>query len=143
MVAMQDVVDAFDMLEDWEARYEYIGELARELTPLRSGEKTDANLVPGCNTRTWLIASLDSARPAVLHYRAEGEGPLVNGLVAVLLAPFQDRSPEEIVATDPSDYLDRLGLVEQLSPTRRVGLYHFIDRVKAIAREAGATSEQA
>lgn len=132
-----EVLDAFDLLENWEARYEFIGDLGRGLLQVAESERTDANLVQGCNTRTWLTGSLVGSDPAVIEFRADAETPLVRGLVALLLVPFQRQSPREVLATDPSDYINSLGLKEHLSGNRQAGMEHFIERVYAIARGLG------
>ncbi len=131
----QDVLDAFELLDDWDARYEFIGELARELVPVRDDERQEANLVPGCNTRTWLTAGPQPGDPGRIEYRADAETPLVRGLVALLLVPFQHRTPQQVLATDPGDYIARLGLAEHLSANRQAGMEHFIERVYRLARE--------
>ncbi|MCF7979111.1 MAG: SufE family protein [Chromatiaceae bacterium] len=129
-----DVIDAFELLGDWDARYEFIGDLAHQLVPLTDEERREGNLVQGCNTRTWLTAGPQSADPTRIEYRADAETPLVRGLVALLLVPFQHQTPEQVLATDPSDYIARLGLAEHLSANRRAGMEHFIDRVYRLAR---------
>ncbi len=136
---IQDVLDAFDLLDDWDARYEFIGDLARELVPLADAEYQDANLVPGCNTRTWLTAGPDPADHTRIRYRADAETPLVRGLVALLLVPFQQQTPEQVLATDPSDYIARLGLAQHLSANRRAGMEHFIERLYQLARQQQAS----
>jgi cysteine desulfuration protein SufE len=130
-----DVIDAFELLDNWDARYELIGELARELPALPDSERTEANLVPGCNTRAWLTGDLDPGDPGVMQYRADAEGTLVRGLVALLLMPFQSKPPQEVLATDAGEFIGKLGLEEHLSGSRRMGMHAFIARVKAIARE--------
>ena len=130
----EDVLDAFAMLDDWDARYEFIGELSRELVRIADDEYTDANLVPGCNTRTWLTARPQPADPSCIEYQADAETPLVRGLVALLLVPFQHRTPEQVLATDPTGYINELGLAEHLSPNRQAGMEHFIERVYQLAR---------
>jgi cysteine desulfuration protein SufE len=132
-----EVLEAFELLENWEARYEFIGDLGRELLQVAESERTDANLVQGCNTRTWLTGSLVGDAPAVIEFRAEAETPLVRGLVALLLVPFQRQPPQAVLRTDPSDYINGLGLKEHLSGNRQAGMEHFIERVYAIARGLG------
>jgi len=129
----QEIIDAFEFLETWEERYELIAELGRGLLPLADGEKNDANLVAGCDTRTWLVGDV-TGHPRVMEYRADAEGPLVRGLVALLLMPFQGRAPEEVLATDPRAFVSRVGLESALSAKRQAGMYAFLDRVKDIAR---------
>ncbi|MCF7983171.1 MAG: SufE family protein [Thiohalocapsa sp.] len=139
----KDVIDAFELLDSWEQRYEFIGELSRELLPLADSEKTDANLVPGCNTRTWLVGDLTGQEPALIEYRADAETPLVRGLVALLLVPFQGKAPRDVLATDCRDYIAGIGLAEHLSPNRRAGMEHFIERVYAIAARYARGGAQA
>jgi cysteine desulfuration protein SufE len=133
----QDVLDAFELLETWEARYEFIGDLSRELLPVADSEQTDLNLVKGCNTKTWLTGSLTDDDPPVIEYRADAETPLVRGLVALLLVPFQRKTPQAVLETDPRPYIAGTGLAEHLSPNRRAGMEHFIERVFQIARGLG------
>jgi cysteine desulfuration protein SufE len=137
-VDTHDIYEAFELMERWEDRYELIGDLGRELLTISDDERTDANLVKGCNTRTWLTGALTNDDPALVEYRADAETPLVRGLVALLLIPFQHHRPEEILATDPGPYIDRLGLAEHLSANRQAGMEHFIARVYQIARAAQA-----
>jgi len=130
----KEVLDAFELLDNWEARNELIGDLSRELLPLAESEKIDTNLVKGCSTQTWLIGSLTPGDPAVIEYRADAETPLVRGLVALLLVPFQRKPPQEVLETDARDYIAKLGLAEYLNSNRRVGMAHFLERVYQIAR---------
>ena len=130
-----DVFDAFELLDSWEARYEMIGDLEKELLPLQANGQCDENLVRGCNTKTWLTGNLSADPTPVIEYRAGAETPLVRGLVALLLVPFQQQTPEAVLATDAQSYIDKLGLAEHLSPNRRAGMEHFIARVYQIARE--------
>ena len=132
----KDVLDACDLLDNWEARYEFIGELSRELLPLAESEKHDGNLVQGCNTKTWLVGSLTNDRPPVIEYRADAETPLVRGLVALLLVPFQRKTPHDVLDTDARDYINKTGLADHLSANRQAGMEHFIERVYRIARTA-------
>lgn len=132
---MQRIIDTFEFLPDWNERYEFIAELGHQLAPMPKADIVDQNLVQGCNTRTWLTGHLSAGDPPTMVYQAETEGELVRGLVVVLLTPFQGKPPQEVLATDPSDFIGKLGLEEHLSPNRRVGMYAFIDKLKAIARD--------
>lgn len=130
----KDVLDAFELLDTWEARYQFIGELTRELLPLAASEKNAANLVEGCTTETWLTGNLTNEDPPRIEFRADAETPLVRGLVALLLVPFQRKTPAEVLETDARDYIKRIGLAEHLSANRRAGIEHFLARVHRIAR---------
>lgn len=129
----QTLIDAFEHLDTWEERYELISELSRELLPLTESDRIDANLIKGCDTRTWLTGQMVPGTESRLEYRAAAEGPLVQGLVAVLLLPFQGKSPEDVLATDPYPFIRRLGLDSALSAKRQAGMQAFIERVKVIA----------
>ena len=131
---MQRIIETFEFLPDWNERYEFIDELGHKLAPMPEADKVDENLVKGCNTRTWLTGRVRATNPPTMEYRADAEGTLVRGIVMLLLTPFQGKTPEEVLATDPSEYIGKLGLEEHLSPNRRVGMHAFIDRLKAIAR---------
>jgi cysteine desulfuration protein SufE len=130
----QEVIDAFELLETWEERFELIADLTRDLVPLADAERTDANLVPGCDTRTWLTGQLSDAVPPVLVFSADAETPLIRGLVALLLKPFDGKTPAEVLNTDPHPFVERLGLDQALSIKRRSGMDAFFERIKAIAR---------
>lgn len=132
----KDILDAFEILDTWEARYEFVGELSRNLLAVADSERVDGNLVQGCTTRTWLTGNLVPGTPPRLEYRADAETPLVRGLVALLLVPFQGKPPADVLDTDPRDYIGKLGLGEHLIPNRQAGIEHFIDRVYQIARTA-------
>lgn len=129
----QEVLEAFKYLQTWEERFELIADLGRELAPLADAERTAANLVPGCTTQTWLTGTLVGGDPPILEFRAEAETPLVRGLVALLLLPFRDKTPEEVLATDPRPFLEKLCLEQALSAKRRAGVEAFLDRVRRIA----------
>lgn len=131
-----ELVDAFKHLDAWEERFHLVSELERELRPICDEGRVEANQVAGCTTRTWLTAHLVPGDPPTLDYRADAEGPLVRGLVAVLLMPFQGKTPAEVLATDPRPFIDALGLEGALSPHRRAGMEAFLARVRALAAAA-------
>lgn len=131
----ESVIETFALLDNWEARYEFIAELSRELLPLAEQEKTDANLVPGCNTLAWLRGDLRPGEPPTIEFRADAETPMVRGLMALLLVPFQGKTPAQILATDAHAYINKLGLREHLSPNRREGIEHLLERVRQIAHQ--------
>ena len=132
---MQRIIDTFDLLPDWNQRYEFMSELGNKLEAFPAPDKTDQNLVQGCTTRTWLVGRLSDDESGAMTYKADAEGALVRGIVALLLLPFQGKTPEEVLAHDPKGFITRLGLEEHLSPNRRVGMHAFLDKVKAIASD--------
>ena len=131
-----DVKDAFRFLETWDDRYELITELGKALPPLCETDRVEQNLVPGCSTRTWLVGQLDPGSAAI-GFRADAEGPLVRGLVALLLLPFQDKTPDEVLRFDHQAYIEELGLEGGLSAKRLAGVQAFFAKVKQIAVACG------
>ncbi|MGB5832241.1 MAG: SufE family protein [Thiohalocapsa sp.] len=129
----KQVLDTFEQLDNWEARHQFMDELSRELLPLADSEKNGINLVTGCDTPIWLIGNLTNEDPQRIEYRADAETPLVRGLVALLLVPFQRKSPAEVLEIDARGYTDKLGLAEHLGESQRVGVEHVIERVYQIA----------
>ncbi len=135
----QEIIESFEMLPDWDARYEFIADLGRELDAMPAVDRTEHNRVQGCTTPTWVTGHLRAGDPPVMDYRVHVEGALVRGLVVVLLAPFQGKTPDDVVARDVGDYIGRLELEEHLSPNRRQGMHAFIARIKSIARASTET----
>ena len=121
-----EIIEAFELLPEWEDRYEFIADLGRGLDTMPAVEQSERNRVQGCTTPTWVEGHLRAGDPPLME--------LVRGLVVVLLAPFQGKAPEDVLARDIGDYLGRLDLEEHLSPNRRQGMHAFIAKVKSIAR---------
>jgi cysteine desulfuration protein SufE len=128
----QDVIDAFELLDTWDARYEFIGELSQQLMPITDEEREDRHLVPGCNTRTWLVGHHTTEQPLRICFHADAETPLVRGLVALLLIPFQNKTPTEILNAEVEAFLNHIGLREHLSPNRQAGVDHFLQQIRHI-----------
>lgn len=136
MMTIERLVEAFEIFGDWQERYDYISELGRKVPDLPDHEKVEANRVHGCVSRVWITGELTEA--GVMQYRAEGEGAIIRGLVALLVMLFQGKSPQEVLSLDAEGVIERLGLDENLSPNRHIGMYAMVDRIKNIARDAAA-----
>jgi len=138
-LTIERLTDAFELLTDWQERYDYISELGRKLPPMPEAEKTDASRVHGCISRVWVTGRLTGA-PPVMAYHADGEGPIIRGLVALLVMLFEGKTPDEVLGLDAEGLIEKLGLDENLSPNRHIGMYAMVEKIKAIARTA-ATPE--
>ncbi|MBX3749612.1 MAG: SufE family protein [Opitutaceae bacterium] len=114
----RQLLDDFLLIENSQERLTAVVDRARRLPPLPSELRIDANRVQGCISQVWLVPELRDGRG---HFRCDADGPLVKGLVAFLCAYFDGATRAEIVA-DETDPLDVLGLLPNLSPTRRNGL---------------------
>jgi len=129
---ISELEEGFALFDDWEDRYRYLMELGRELPALTAEEMVEANRVSGCQSRVWLTTALRDGR---LHLRAGSDAAFVQGILALLLRVFNDRTPGEILSTGP-DFLARLGLDEALSMSRRNGAAAVVGRIQAAARGA-------
>jgi len=137
-MAIDEIIDNFELLDEWEDRYRYLIELGRTLEPLPAEAHTDANKVRGCASQVWLETSVardDRGRPA-LAFRGDSDAHIVRGLVALVLALYSGRPAAEIVETDAAQLFARLGLAQHLTPQRANGLRSMVERIKAEARAA-------
>jgi cysteine desulfuration protein SufE len=139
-MTIERLTGAFELMSDWQERYDYISELGARLPALPESEKTEANRVHGCISKVWITGRAVGA-PAVMEYQAEGEGPIIRGLVALLVMLFQGKTPEEALHLDAEGVIERLGLDENLSPNRHIGMYAMVEKIKAIARGCATSPE--
>ena len=130
---IQDMIDDFAFLSDWEERYMHVIDLGKALPPLNETEKTDINKVKGCVSQVWLVSERDSSDDPVLTFRGDSDAHIVKGLVAVTLQIFSGRKASLIKELDASAILKELDLEEHLSPQRSNGLKAMISRIKAEA----------
>ncbi|EFO29063.1 cysteine desulfuration protein SufE [Roseibium sp. TrichSKD4] len=141
--SLDDIVETFDFLDDWEDRYKYLIDLGKELPGLADDEKNESNKVRGCVSQVWLVTEVDrSGEAPVLTYRGDSDALIVQGLVAVALAVFSGKTAQDVLATDVDAIFNQLGLQEHLTPQRSNGLKSMIGRIRADA-EAALRSEDA
>jgi cysteine desulfuration protein SufE len=127
---IQDMIDDFTFLDDWEDRYMHVIELGKALPALADTEKTDLTKVKGCVSQVWLVSETSANDPVTFTYRGDSDAHIVKGLVAVVLTIFSDRTAKEILEIDAGAILAQLGLSEHLSPQRSNGLNAMIQRIK-------------
>ncbi len=121
--------ETFELLDQWDERYDYIIDLGRELPPLPDDLKTQDRLVEGCMSTVWMDTQV-SAPDQPVQIQADSDSLIVKGLIVVLLSHYQTKPATEIVQDDPTEYLSQLGLNQHLSPQRRNGLFAMIKRLK-------------
>jgi cysteine desulfuration protein SufE len=143
MPAIEDIIDDFSLLEEWDDRYRYLIELGRTLEPYPEPLRDDAHKVQGCASQVWLATSVaaDGAAGPVLAFKGDSDAHIVRGLIAVLLALYSGKSAREILAIDALALFDRLALREHLTPQRSNGLRAMVERIRAEA--AGALAQVA
>ena len=135
---IDDIVDNFELIDEWDDRYRYLIELGRALPALPDTERTDANKVPGCASQVWLSTSIKpngSAGP-VLSFEGDSDAHIVRGLIAVLFALYSGRPAKEILSTDAVALFEKLGLRDHLTPQRSNGFRSMVDRIRRDANTA-------
>lgn len=137
-MSIQDLIDDFAFLDEWEERYRYVIELGKGLEALSDEEHSPANKVEGCVSQVWLVNETrkDDAGQTVLHFRGDSDAHIVRGLIAILMRLYSDKPPADILAIDARDVFAKLGLNEHLTPQRSNGLYSMVARIQADARAA-------
>ena len=141
MADIDEIIDNFSLLDDWDDRYRYLIELGRELPPLAAEAHNDANKVRGCASQVWLDTSVrpNGAGGPVLTFVGDSDAHIVRGLIAVLFAMYSGRSAKHILATDAVALFEKMGLREHLTPQRSNGFRAMVERIHADARSALAT----
>jgi cysteine desulfuration protein SufE len=132
---LEQIIDDFAYLDDWEDRYRYVIELGKALPDLSDDKKSAENKVQGCASQVWLVSHVeDDGNDPVMTFEGDSDAHIVRGLVAIVLASYSGKHASEIVATDAIEIFDRIGLVEHLSSQRANGLRSMVKRIREEAR---------
>ncbi|WP_018698556.1 SufE family protein [Amorphus coralli] len=135
------IVEAFELIDDWEERYRYVIELGKDLPPFPEDARTEENKVRGCVSQVWLETAVSNeADGPHLSFQGDSDAHIVRGLVAILLSLYSGRTATQILATDAEATLGELGLREHLTPQRSNGLSAMVGRIR---RDAEAALENA
>lgn len=132
--AEDEVVDSFSMYDEWLDKYEYLIDLGKNLAPYPDSSKTDDRLIKGCQSRVWLDYQMKDGK---LWFTADSDAIITKGIISLLVSIYSGRTPEEIASSDFS-FIEKIGLKENLSPTRANGLASMIATIKAMALENSA-----
>lgn len=137
MQSIDDIVENFLFLDDWNERYRYLIELGRELEPLPAEAHNEDNRVRGCASQVWLETKTKTVDGApVLLFRGDSDAFIVKGLIYLALALYHGKAAAEIERTDASELFKRLGLGDHLTPQRSNGFRAMVERIKNDARRA-------
>lgn len=129
--AQQELIEEFEIFDNWMDRYQYIIDMGKALPDFPDEWKTDEYKIQGCQSNVWVQHEKQGDK---LLFRATSDAAIVSGLIAVLLRIYNERSAEDIVATEPH-FLADLGLDKHLSPTRSNGLHAMLERIYGVAKE--------
>ena len=124
-----EIIEEFCELDDWMDRYQLLIDLGEEQAPLAAEDKTDQNLIDGCQSRVWIVCEEDGG---ILHFRAESDALIVKGIVSLVIRVVDGRTPDEILNAELY-FIKEIGLNEHLSPTRSNGLLAMIKQVRMYA----------
>lgn len=125
----EEIVNDFSAFEEWMDKYEYIIELGKSLPIIDSSEKVDNNLIKGCQSRVWVHTSFKEGK---LYFTADSDAIITKGIISLLIKVYNGRTPSEILSSDLS-FIDRIGLKENLTPTRTNGLLSMIEQIRTEA----------
>ena len=128
--AQDEIIEEFEGLTDWMDRYAYIIDFGNTLPDFPNDEKTPDNLIEGCQSRVWIAAKKEGDK---IHFDADSDAMIVKGIVALLMRVLNDRTPDEILGSDLY-FIDKIGLKENLSPTRSNGLLAMLRQINNYAK---------
>ena len=132
-ITTEDILDTLGFFDDWEERYKYIIDLGKQLPGMDESKKTDEFLLRGCQSQVWIDHEIRDGR---LLLEADSDAHIVRGLLGVVLAAYNYKTPAEALAFDMDAYFAQIDLVKHLSPTRGNGLRAMVQKIRDIASAA-------
>ena len=125
----QQIIDEFANFDEWLDKYAYLIELGKECPEIEEKDKTEQNLIKGCQSRVWLSCE---HRDGHLFFRADSDAVITRGIITLLIRVLDNQTPQDILAAD-LHFIDQIGLREHLSPTRSNGLTSMVKQIKMYA----------
>lgn len=127
----KEIVEDMAFFDDWEQRYQYIIDLGKSIPPIDESLKTDKNRVRGCQSSVWLVST---ERDGKLQFQADSDAVIVNGLLALVMAVFNDKTKDHILDFDINGYFKELDLERHITPTRGNGLHAIVAKIQTLAK---------
>ena len=140
MTRLDDIVDIFELLGDWEQRYQYLTELGEKLPAMPAALKTEVNKVRGCMSEVWVCACHDEHDTENVRFYGDCNTSIIKGVLAVLIQLASGKTVAEVEQLDVDELFSRLNLDEHLSPNRHVGVYAIVELMKRQARNLQSPS---
>ena len=125
----EEIIDEFSIFDDWMDKYNYLIELAKDLPPIEEKHRTEQYLIKGCQSRVWVDAEMKEGK---MYFTADSDAIITKGIIALLIRVLDGRTPQEVLDTELY-FIDRIGLQENLSPTRANGLLGMIKQMRLYA----------
>jgi cysteine desulfuration protein SufE len=130
---VQALKDTFEFFDDWEDKYRFVIDLGKDLPSLSESQRIDENIIRGCQSQVWLVHEI---KENTLHFAMDSDAHIVRGLISIVLIALNNRSANDILATDIEALFEELQLLSHLSATRGNGLRAMIQRIQQIAAAA-------
>ena len=124
-----EIVEEFDIFDSWMDKYEYLIELGKSVPVINPDNKTESNIIKGCQSKVWLHAEIDNG---FVKFYADSDAIITKGIVSLLIRTFSDQKPKDIIDSN-LDFIDKIGLRQHLSPNRANGLNNMIKKIKFYA----------
>ena len=130
---VDELLEEFQEMEDWDERFDYLVDLGRELPALSAEFQAEEHLVKGCMSTVWLVTQSTEEEPDKIFISADSDSLIVKGLIVVLMSYYSGLTAKEILDKDPKELFSQLGLSSHLSPQRRNGLFSMVKRLRELA----------
>ena len=138
MTTLDEIVDIFELLGDWDQRYAYLVELGEQMPAMPEDEKIEDNKVKGCMSQVWVRAHASKDNDQHINFNGDCDTSIIKGVLALLIQMTSANTLEDIEKLDVDEFFERLELDEHLSPNRHVGVYAIVELMKKQAREVAA-----
>ncbi|GAB4355629.1 MAG: SufE family protein [Gammaproteobacteria bacterium] len=138
MSEIDNLISGFEMLGDWENRYQYLAELGEKLPEMPEALKVEANRVKPCMSQVWVYAQRDPQNPQHIHFYGDCDTSIIKGVVALLIRLSKGKTPQEFIELDIDHLFEGLKLADHLSPNRHVGIYAIVEVMKEQASQLAA-----
>lgn len=133
---IDEIIENFEFLDDWDDRYKYLIELGDMLEPLAEAERTNTNKVQGCVSQVWVTSSKNDDKDPILQFIGASDAHIVSGLIAIAFAIFSNKRASEILECDEREIFNKINLSEHITPQRSNGLNSLVARIKSDAKTA-------
>jgi len=127
---LNEIAETFEILGDWEQRYQYLIEIGEKLPDMPTELKTDSNKVHECMSQVWVSPYTLAVEPNRVHFYGDCDSSIIKGVLALLIQLVDNKTSDEIQQLDVDEIFDRLNLAEHLSPNRHVGIYAIVNLMK-------------
>ena len=131
---LNEIKETFSLFSDWESKYRYIIEIGKDVPEMSSEEKTEQNLIRGCQSQVWLVHRVST--DGQIDFKIDSDAHIVRGLIAIILSALNSKPPAEIINFDVADLFSGLELMEHLSPTRGNGLRSMVEKIQSVANRS-------